>query len=103
MDCFTVVIIHPQIHLHMRIIYKRFLLLCLVAGGVPAARAQLILNRQVNAVTGGGGSPGNYIFQYTIGEITVSSLLKDLCSLPRASINRKNFLLLRPALKCCSI
>ena len=58
----------------MRIIYKRFLLLCLVAGGVPAARAQLILNRQVNASTGGGGSSGNYFFQYTIGEITVSSL-----------------------------
>lgn len=60
----------------MRIIYKRFLLLCLAAGGVPAARGQLILNRQVNASTGGGGSSGDYIFQYTIGEITVSSLHK---------------------------
>lgn len=60
----------------MRTIYKRLLLLCLAAGGVPAARAQLILNRQVNASTGGGGPSGNYIFQYTVGEITVSSLQK---------------------------
>ncbi len=60
----------------MRTIYKRLLLLCLAAGGFPAARAQLILNRQVNASAGGGGSSGDYIFQYTIGEITVSSLQK---------------------------
>jgi len=60
----------------MRIFYKRILLLCFVAGAIPTARAQLILNRQVNASTGGGGPAGDFIFQYTVGEITVSSLLK---------------------------
>ncbi|PWV50446.1 T9SS type A sorting domain-containing protein [Chitinophaga sp. S165] len=60
----------------MRIIYKRLLLLSLVAGGIPTAHAQFILNRQVNASTGGGGPSGDYIFQYTIGEIAVSSLQK---------------------------
>ncbi|QHS62437.1 T9SS type A sorting domain-containing protein [Chitinophaga agri] len=61
----------------MKIIYKQLLLLCLSAAAAPAARAQLILNRQVNASTGGGGPAGDYLFQYTIGEITVSSLQKS--------------------------
>ncbi|MBW8684304.1 T9SS type A sorting domain-containing protein [Chitinophaga rhizophila] len=61
----------------MKIIYKQLLLLCLTASGITQARAQLILNRQVNASTGGGGPAGDFIFQYTIGEITVSSLQKS--------------------------
>jgi hypothetical protein len=60
----------------MKIVHKQLLLLCLAAGGVPTARAQL-LNRQVNASNGGGGPAGSYIFQYTVGEISVSSLQKS--------------------------
>lgn len=61
----------------MRNFYKRILLLCFAAGAIPTARAQLILNRQVNASTGGGGPAGNFIFQYTVGEVSVSSLQKN--------------------------
>lgn len=58
----------------MRTFYNCLLLLCLVAGGMPAARAQLILNRQVNASSGGTGIVNTLAFQYTIGDITVSTL-----------------------------
>lgn len=61
----------------MRKCYKQFLLLCVASACLTVAHAQVIRNRQVNASTGGGGSSGDYIFQYTIGEITVSSLQRD--------------------------
>lgn len=61
----------------MYTIYKCMLSLCLVAGGIPAARAQLILNRQVNSNTGGTGLIGDLTFQYTVGDIAVSTLSKN--------------------------
>lgn len=48
--------------------------LIMVAGLVSAARAQLILNRQVTATAGGSGTTGNVRIQYTIGEPVISMI-----------------------------
>lgn len=49
--------------------------LIMVAGLASAARAQLILNRQVTATTGGSGTVANNIrIQYTIGEPVVTMI-----------------------------
>jgi hypothetical protein len=60
----------------MRIVYKHLLILCfaITAGCMLPAKAQLILNRQVTASSGGSGIPGGTILQYTIGEPAISSI-----------------------------
>lgn len=49
--------------------------LILMVGFVSAARAQLILNRQVTATTGASGTVGNGVrIQYTIGEPVIAMI-----------------------------
>ncbi|NIG56976.1 T9SS type A sorting domain-containing protein [Chitinophaga sp. Cy-1792] len=53
-----------------------FCLLVTLSIGMPCVRAQLVLNRQVTATTGGSGTAGTVRIQYTVGE-PVITLITD--------------------------